>query len=675
MEDVREVEISTISAIYPELQIDEDDPHTVSIELPVSLATPLTVLFPAASQAVPQVAPPQGLVPAVPAVDSQALSNLPALQVRITLPDGYPHEKPPRVTITTSPPWLSDKILRKLEGNVVRLWEEMGRDQVIFTYIDDLQRSAEDVFGLVDDEGFLAVGPEYKIAVLDYDMRAKRRAFEKGTFDCGICLDPKKGTVCHRMIECGHVFCIECLQDFYNNAITEGDVTTVTCLEPNCSKERGEALKRAGKKRKQTFFISPSELLQIPLDEDMVKRYVTLKHKTELESDKDTVYCPRSWCQGAARSKKHKKPEGLTFVEVSEEESDAEDIVGSSNDKAGKKKEDKDRLAICEDCHFAFCSVCGQSWHGDLVYCVPKERRNEITEEEQATLKYLELYSTPCPTCAAPCQKEYGCNHMRCYRCQTHFCYLCSAWLSSDNPYQHFNVQPSGEKNACYMRLWELEAGDGLDVGLGRREADVALRAANVIPVQNEQPPEMVAAAADDDSDGNDSEADPEEVAEGPRPQAGLGPDQIQPPGGQPNERVAIAREGPLVLRIQGDAPRARGRGAARRQPGPAIVPQAEVAAVNIGERGGRGNRRGRGPGINRQNNHNRPQEQRQEVNNNGRNGQIRMRHGGMRRREDQLDGQLDGQLDAVQEAWVRQFVQLALHDQEDLVAWDSDDD
>ena len=44
-----------------------------------------------------------------------------------------------------------------------------------------------------------------------------------------------------------------------------------------------------------------------------------------------------------------------------------------------------------------------------------------------------------------------------CFTCNTHFCYLCSSWLSEDNPYAHFNTE-GGE---CYMKLWELEEGDG----------------------------------------------------------------------------------------------------------------------------------------------------------------------------------------------------------------------
>lgn len=187
-EDVREVELSTIAAIYPELHVDENDSHTVSLELPVSLAKPLTVTFPAATEGAPPVDPARGQIPAAAVVESHALSNLPSLQVRLTLPEGYPQEKPPQVTISTSPPWISEQILRKLENDVETLWEGFGRDQVIFTYIDNLQQSTENVFGLVDDKGYLEVAPEHKIAILDHDIKAKQRAFEKETFDCGICL-------------------------------------------------------------------------------------------------------------------------------------------------------------------------------------------------------------------------------------------------------------------------------------------------------------------------------------------------------------------------------------------------------------------------------------------------------------------------------------------------------
>lgn len=219
------------------------------------------------------------------------------------------------------------------------------------------------------------------------------------------------------MIDCGHVFCTECLQNFYNSAIKEGDLAAVRCLEPSCAKERAAAQASDSQKRsKRKTFISPSELLQIPLEPDMVKRYVTLKYKTELESDKHTVYCPRPWCQGAARSKKRKKPEGFELHEAEDEsDSETEDTPNAETEKTAKPKPYVDRLAVCEDCGFAFCSRCYQGWHGDFVVCAPRRDDAELSAEEKASLDFISLHTTPCPTCACPAQKTHGCNHMYVY--------------------------------------------------------------------------------------------------------------------------------------------------------------------------------------------------------------------------------------------------------------------
>lgn len=277
--------------------------------------------------------------------------------------------------------------------------------------------------------------------------------------------------MCHRLLLCSHVFCVECLQECYNTCISEGDVDNVKCLDPGCGKdartppanERGDRERNAAKRRrKHDPSLSPSELLQIPLAEEVVQRYVHLKRKRKLESDKNTVYCPRQWCQGAARSKRHPKPiDPMHDAEEITSDSDAEmqnTLGGNSQETKTREIPMSERLCICEDCGYAFCSVCRKGWHGELTsysLCNPRSQK-ELSEEEKASAEYLALHSTPCPTCAAPCQKTMGCNHMICFKCRTHFCYLCSSYLSESNPYQHFN----DKHNPCYMRLWELESGD-----------------------------------------------------------------------------------------------------------------------------------------------------------------------------------------------------------------------
>ncbi|KAL8722067.1 MAG: hypothetical protein Q9225_001389 [Loekoesia sp. 1 TL-2023] len=486
-EDERVTELTTIAAIYPELIVDPSNPFTATINIPVEPVKPLAVLFPPLADG----GVPTGL-PTPPGSDSKThnsleltdlglrsrvvadgargiheLSHLPPVTLRVNLPLGYPTEKPPDLQLVTEIPWLPKDVLQKLEKDGISLWEETSRSQMLFSYIDHLREAVENGFNLASKSTEpLTISRDLEIILLDFDIKAKRAEFEKATFECGVCLEPKKGAICHRISQCGHVFCVECLQDFYNNCITEGDVGSVKCIAPKCGQDNdlrqtthnSSSLLKSRRKRDRT--LEPSELLQIPLGQDIVQRYIKLKRKKALESDRTTVYCPRQWCQGPARSKKTEALDrGL------EDDSDEDDQGELAKDGATLPQgpiPPAERLAICTDCTFAFCKVCKASWHGEFIICDP-QRKGELTAEEKASEEYMKLHTSPCPTCNARCQKTHGCNHMICFKCSTHFCYLCSSWLDSCNPYQHFN----NPKSSCYMRLWELEAGDGDDVGRG----------------------------------------------------------------------------------------------------------------------------------------------------------------------------------------------------------------
>jgi E3 ubiquitin-protein ligase RNF14 len=486
-EEDRSMELSSISAIFPEIKIDERYPFRATLDIPITPSDPLLVKFeqgPENFQA--PMTPPTSLDTNDAGVDGEALdehaqraaqnmhdihqlSHLPPLTLDIELPLGYPSEKPPIFNIATSPQWLPPAQIAKLKDDGKRLWEDCGKDMIVYTYIDHIQQMTESAFGIANNRDEpVKLHRGLKIALLDFDIKTKREKFEHETFECGVCLEPKKGANCHRMLLCSHVFCVPCLQGFYNSCITEGDVDSVRCMAPDCGKGSNPApaqgnrdaaiIPKMKKKRKHDRSINPSELLQIPLEHEMVQRYVFLKRKKRLESDKTTVYCPRQWCQGAARSKKHPKPKDPMVDDLSDSEDDDNIMEFDPMGEESQLPPMADRVSICEDCGYAFCCVCKKGWHGELERCSPR-REAELTAEEKATDEYMQLYTRQCPTCKTPCQKQMGCNHMICFQCNTHFCYLCSAWLSEDNPYQHFNTLDS----SCFNRLWELEGGDGVD--------------------------------------------------------------------------------------------------------------------------------------------------------------------------------------------------------------------
>ena len=199
-EDERAIELFALQATYPELKIDSTNPFKATLDLPVILANPLAVRFPApAAATVALPTPPNsdgvsddGLGPAEGRQiqgEIRHLAHLPPLHLSIELPDGYPSQTSPKFDLTCEMAWLSEVKLLELISDGHKLWEELGRDQVVFTYIDHLQQAAGDGFGL-GSKGTTAIKfpPGLEIPLMDFDKKAKRLAFEQETFDCGICL-------------------------------------------------------------------------------------------------------------------------------------------------------------------------------------------------------------------------------------------------------------------------------------------------------------------------------------------------------------------------------------------------------------------------------------------------------------------------------------------------------
>ena len=467
LDDERAEELNTLQSIYPELVIDGNNSFCATLDLLVAPSKPLPVTF-------------------EPEQDIQRLSYLPCLHIEINLPTTYPAESSPSITLSTTPPWLPSDVLRKLTDEAKSLWEEYGGGMILFSYISSLQEQAETAFGL---EG-LTLPSDMRQELVAYSKKLKRELFDKETFDCEVCLEPKKGSACYRMERCSHVFCVACLQDYYNNCIKEGDVNNVKCMSTKCGKT-------GGSKRKKDRLLSPKELLQIPLDRETVERFAKIKRKKKIESDPTIIYCPRTWCQGAMRTDKYPKITDVTQMDDSDSEAEEDTTVeenGTTPEQKVKKraigKHGMERLAVCEDCNLAFCVVCLASWHGDFVRCEPRDL-NQLTEEDQASLNFILKSTSPCPYCSVPCQKSYGCNRkshpntypvlnpsltypsdMTCAQCETHFCYLCGAWLNPDHPYRHFN---DPKNKHCWGRLMDGAEGEDNAVQFGgRRGAEQA---------------------------------------------------------------------------------------------------------------------------------------------------------------------------------------------------------
>ena len=203
-EDERELELSTVAAIYPELNINNSisNPISATISIDVEPVKTLSIRFPAANEG-----PPGGLPTPLGSTDEGGhpleeefqehesaqdihnLTHLPPLTLRIVLPKGYPATESPFFSLKSQYSWLPEIKIQELQKAGSSMWEEMGRDQMVFSYIDHLRDMAEQGFGLTEHgRGVLEVSSDLKVALLDFDSKAKRVKFERETFECGICL-------------------------------------------------------------------------------------------------------------------------------------------------------------------------------------------------------------------------------------------------------------------------------------------------------------------------------------------------------------------------------------------------------------------------------------------------------------------------------------------------------
>ena len=203
-DDERTVELESLAAIYPELLIDPlgSDPFAATISIEVEPVEPLSILFPAADGAPPVFDLPRSTsegisqsenganeVAAPKKEDATQLYHLPALNLTLSLPEGYPAERPPVFHLTSQYSWLPNGKLEELQEAGHALWEELGRDQVVFSYIEHLREAAERGFDMAQaDNQVLEISPALKVSLLDFDLKAKRAKFERETFECGICL-------------------------------------------------------------------------------------------------------------------------------------------------------------------------------------------------------------------------------------------------------------------------------------------------------------------------------------------------------------------------------------------------------------------------------------------------------------------------------------------------------
>ena len=70
--------------------------------------------------------------------------------------------------------------------------------------------------------------------ILDYNKQERTRQFERSSYTCKVCFCEKAGVNCMEFSECGHVYCNDCMRDYFSVQIQDGNVKALECPEDKC---------------------------------------------------------------------------------------------------------------------------------------------------------------------------------------------------------------------------------------------------------------------------------------------------------------------------------------------------------------------------------------------------------------------------------------------------------
>lgn len=146
-------------------------------------------------------------------------SHLPPLSLTIAYPPSYPLHSPPKLlSITTPPstPYLSSSVLQSALPKLLESTHLASTpDPSLWTFLE-LVRTGDFLLGTTTsskggvievrtneetEDGLRRLGRKLE----DWDRGMRGEGFERTTFDCGICLEEKKGRKCLELEGCGHV--------------------------------------------------------------------------------------------------------------------------------------------------------------------------------------------------------------------------------------------------------------------------------------------------------------------------------------------------------------------------------------------------------------------------------------------------------------------------------------
>ena len=269
-------------------------------------------------------------------------------------------------------------ILVLLKGSLLKLFEHIGKENIEL----DVHRSSLVVHG--SEEVFEQAIKIISQGKLDLTFHGDNIKKSMNKAECPICFNE---LTFPQELECGHVFCRECLTRYLKSA-SEHSSFPLHCLgkDATCTHLIPLALSKK--------LLSRSEFEQ--LVESAFRSYVHARPK-------EFYYCPTPDCPQIYRLS-------------------------------------TDKILQCPSCLVHICPNCHEEQH-DGEECMNVEDEDERLFSEWKSKNDVKA----CPGCKASIEKVAGCNHMTCSQCQTHICWVCmDVFENGSGIYSHMRAVHGG---------------------------------------------------------------------------------------------------------------------------------------------------------------------------------------------------------------------------------------
>jgi hypothetical protein len=210
--------------------------------------------------------------------------------------------------------------------------------------------------------------------LLEAERLERQAILESKTYECPICASEHIIENMYTVDGCDHRVCIECMKSYIETKVEARDVRNIPCpMGPNCPEQ-----------------VSFGQVMHV-LPRSVFEKFDAMLLTVVLESDPSVRFCPRPNCGTA--------------------------MVGDS----------RRPLMHCPKpgCNFAYCFNCREAWHADTTCDLYQAWKLENTGSDSKFSNWAAANAKPCPSCNTLINKDGGCNHMHCTRCNTDFCWKC----------------------------------------------------------------------------------------------------------------------------------------------------------------------------------------------------------------------------------------------------------